>query len=162
VAVWRSAGTELGEGRVTDFAYLWQNFRGWLHITMYRLETYYFYSLEVWLAVGLCAFLLPQRYPMRARLGFFCLMLIAGLSWTYLMRQHTSIHDFTGGYSYFAWMICFGLFFGTCHRILKTSANALEQRLKPLVIVVAVAWVMPNLNKFILVDWLDLWARLFS
>jgi hypothetical protein len=68
------------------------------------------------------------------------------------MRQHTAIHDFTGGYSYFYWMMLYACFFATCRRTLSSVGGAYAKFGVLLVDLCAVFFLMPILNQYLLND----------
>jgi hypothetical protein len=85
-----------------------QDWRNYPWLVKYRLEGTYSIDLRWFsIAAGCTAILLWFRN--RSALVSALILLLGGLSWYYVMFQHTHIHHFTGQYSFMAICPIFGL-----------------------------------------------------
>lgn len=125
----------------------WDDFSGWINMVQSRLGTYFYYDLRLWLGVGFLALFLRQTETFRRKGIFLFAILVAGLSWLFVIRQHSFNHTFTGGYSYFCWMLFFGCAFGSAHRnICSHLGTDIKLRISVIVFLAAINFLMPMIK----------------
>jgi hypothetical protein len=97
----------------------------WLNYPMTissRVERYFYIPGIVFVFLFWLLFKRIRRKESELNYKFFYFLIPAGLSWYFLMFQHTSVHVVAGRYSYFLWMIFLGFFFHELKEKLKDES----------------------------------------